>query len=87
MNSFFKMGHKIGIMFALWIVICICWFYIQPAERMLHAQLFRLSFLYFSGMNLQSMVSAVVQSYIWGYVAFGTWVVASKLSCLGKKCK
>jgi len=93
MNSFAKQGHKIGLFFVLWTIICFVWFYIQPAERMLHMELLRLSFFYFSGMNWHSMLSALVQAYLWGYIAVATWVVATKISCLGvcsckgKKCK
>jgi hypothetical protein len=89
MNSFLKWGHKIGLFFVLWTIICVAWYYVLPfgAERMLYIQLFRLSFFDISGASWTSVLSAIVQSYIFGYVAVGTWVAAEWLACPGKKCK
>ena len=84
MKVFFKQGHKIGIFFVLLTIVWLAWVYLQPAERLLNVQLLQLNFLEFSGMNWFSIVLAMIQSYIWGYLAFGMWLVASKLADLKK---
>lgn len=84
MNSFFKVGHRMGLFFVILFAVCFVWFYIQPAERELHIQLLRLSFFYFSKMDLASMFSGIIQSYIWGYIGIGMWGLASKLASFKK---
>lgn len=84
MNDFVKQAHRLGIFFVIWFALCVAWYYIQPAERELHVRFFRLSFLYFYKMNVMSMISGAVQAYFWGYLAAGTWILASKLACVKK---
>ncbi|MCK5632252.1 hypothetical protein KAH94_00725 [bacterium] len=80
MKPFVKHGHRVGLVLVMWLFICFAWYYIQPAERLLHMSFFRLSFLYFSKMNLVGMISAAIQTYIWGYIAVATWFFASKIA-------
>jgi len=84
MDTFFKKAHHLGILFVIWFVICFAWFYVQPVERVLHVRLLRLSFFYFSDMNLMSMLSGAVQAYLWGYIGVATWVLACKIACIKK---
>lgn len=83
-NEFMKLGNHLGLFFLIWFVICFAWFYVNPVEQYLHESLMRLSFFLFYGMNLFSFISGAVQSYIWGYVAVGTWMLATKISCWRK---
>lgn len=79
MNDFFKQAHRLGLFFIILFAVCFAWFYIQPEERELHVKLFRLSFLYFSEMNLLGIISGAIQSYLWGYIGVGMWALASKV--------
>ena len=83
-KDFFKWANHIGIWFVLWYLICFVWFYVRPGEQVLFKQLMEFNFFYFSGMNLMSFIAGGIQSYIWGYVVVGTWVLASKISGLSK---
>lgn len=84
MKNFMKHAHYVGVLLVIWFIICFAWFYIHPVEQMMHMQLLRLSFFYFSGMNVMSFISGAIQSYIWGYIAVGTWMLACKLAKLPK---
>ena len=77
--DFGKSANRAGVLLVIWYFICFAWFYVHPVEQMLHMQLLRLSFFYFSGMNVVSFISGAIQSYIWGYIAVGTWMLTYRL--------
>jgi len=77
---YLKQSNKIGIFIALFFVLCFLWFFINPAARELHRELFRLSFIGFQEMNFVGFILGLVQSYIWGYIAVAIWKLAKKLS-------
>ena len=77
---YLKQSHKIGIFIALLFVVCYIWFFINPDGRILHKELFRLSFLGFQEMNFVGFILGLIQSYIWGYIAVGVWKLTKKLS-------
>jgi len=85
MNAFFKQAnlkqaHRLGLFFVTLLALCYAWFYIQPVERDLHLRLFRLSFFYFTDMGLMSLISGVIQTYLWGYIGVAAWIVSSRLA-------
>jgi len=82
-NGYVKMSHHVGIFIVMLWVLCFLWYYVQPAERAFHMQFFRVSFYGFTGMNPMSFISAAVQSYVWGYVFVGLWVLSCKVADFG----
>jgi len=81
---YLKQSNRLGLFFLIWFVICVIWYYIQPAQSVLYMQLFKLNFLDFTGMNVQSMILGAIQSYILGYIGVATWMLASILGGLKK---
>jgi len=82
--KWWKCGHSLGLFLVLAFVLCFLWYFVNPVGQELHMELFKLSFLGFTGMNVVSFLLGAIQVYIWGYVYAGLWALAS---CGGKKCK
>lgn len=82
-KGYVRMSHHVGIFIVMLWVLCLLWYYVQPAERALHVQFFRLSFYGFTGINAMSFISATVQSYIWGYIFVGLWEAAHRVADFG----
>jgi len=68
-----RCANSIGLFLAVLFIICFAWFYIRSAEQELHLSLLSLSYFGFSGMNLTSFISGLIQTYIWGYIIAGIW--------------
>jgi len=79
-NNYFQHSNRLGLFFIALFVICFIWFYLMSTEKELHEQLFRLTFLGFSGMNFWGFILGAVQSYVWGYIFVGIWQTISKIS-------
>jgi len=73
-------AHRIGIFLALLFTICFVWYYINPNAQEMHVEMFKVAYLGFSGMNVASFLLAVVQTYLWGYVFLGIWILSKYLS-------
>jgi len=82
-KGYVRMSHHVGVFIVMLWALCFLWYYVQPAERTLHMQFFRLSFYGFTGMNPMSFISAAVQSYLWGYVFVGVWDLSCRVSKFG----
>ena len=85
LKDFVKYSNHMGIFFVIWCFICFAWFYVHPSNRILYQDFLQLNFFFFSGVNAISFISSAIQSYLWGYLAVGTWIFAAKLSGLYKK--
>lgn len=85
--AIWKEGNKIGLFFVFLLVLCFVWFFLHPVEQELHLSMLKLSFFWFSGMNALSMLLALAQIYIFGYVVVGLWWLAGRCGCCCKKCK
>jgi len=79
-NNYFQHSNHLGLFFIVLFVICFVWFYLMSTEKELHEQLFRLTFLGFSGMNFWGFILGAIQSYVWGYIFVGLWQAVSKIS-------
>ena len=81
-----KCGSRIGLFLAAFFVICFVWYYLRPVEQGLHMKLLKMSYSGFDGMNTKSFLLGLVQSYIWGYIGVGLWLL---VGCCHKhsKCK
>lgn len=66
-------GHQLGIFILLAYIVCMIWYAIHPEMRELHLDIFRLTFLGFSEMNVISIAFGAVQSYLWGHVGIFLW--------------
>ena len=80
-----KFANHVGLFFVVLFVVCFAWSFINPAQHELHVQLFEVSYLWFDGMNLASFVSGAIQTYIWGYVVVGAWLLSGGCH-KGEKC-
>ncbi|MBU1177381.1 MAG: hypothetical protein ABIG88_02555 [Patescibacteria group bacterium] len=76
-TNYLQQANRLGLFFIILFIICFLWFYINPIEKELHQQLFRLTFFGFSDMSVIGFISGLVQSYVWGYVFIGIWKVVS----------
>jgi len=83
-TNYWQQANRLGLFFIMLFIVCFLWFYLRTAEKELHEQLFRLTFLGFSGMNLWGVILGAIQSYVWGYLFVGVWQGISKLSGLNK---
>jgi len=83
-TNYWQQANRLGLFFIALFIVCFLWFYLRSAEKELHEQLFRLTFLGFSGMNLWGFILGAIQSYVWGYFFVGVWQGISKLSGLNK---
>ena len=83
-TNYIQQANRLGLFFITLFIVCFLWFYFRTAEKELHEQLIRLTFLGFSGMNLWGFILGVIQSYFWGYIFVGIWQGISKLSGLNK---
>jgi len=67
-----KLGWVLSVFGMLAFVVCFVWGSVIPeAVRPLHLQLLQMSYVGFSGMNLASFASGLVQTFVWG------WIVAA----------
>lgn len=71
--SGWKHGHRVGLFFVGMLILCFAWYGINYAGRALHLQFLQASFLWFQGMDATSVVLAVIQAYIYGYIVVGVW--------------
>lgn len=72
-SNFVHKSHRLGVFLVLLLIVCSVWYYVNPSGREMHLEMFRMSYLGFSGMNMMSFILALVQTYIWGYVFVGVW--------------
>ncbi|MDD5749338.1 MAG: hypothetical protein PHO91_00940 [Patescibacteria group bacterium] len=79
-TNYLQQANRLGLFFVVLFILCFLWFYLRSTERELHEQLFRLTFLGFSGMNLGGFILGAIQSYVWGYIFVGLWQAVSKIS-------
>ncbi|PIZ94320.1 MAG: hypothetical protein COX81_03750 [Candidatus Magasanikbacteria bacterium CG_4_10_14_0_2_um_filter_37_12] len=80
--GFWRCGNSIGLFLSLLFIVCFVWYFVHPVEQTMHLQMFRLSYVGFSGMNIQSFISGLFQTYICGYVGVGLWIL---VGCCFKK--
>ena len=71
--GYWRCANRVGLFLALAFVVCFIWFFIHPVEQDLHVRLLQLSFYGYSGMNVSSFISGLIQSYIWAYIFVGLW--------------
>ena len=64
-----------GIFFVILFALCFAWYYVGPADKVLHEQNLKSAFFGFSGMNAVSFILAAVQVYIWAYILSGLWAL------------
>jgi len=79
-SMFFCFGNQLGIFFVIWFIISFAWFFLHPVQPTLYAWLLQLNFFFFSRMDFLGFISGAIQSYIWGYIAVATWMLAAKIS-------
>ena len=79
-TNYLRQANRLGLFFIVLFIICFLWFYLRDTEKELHEQLFKLTFISFSGMNLGGFILGAIQSYIWGYIFIGLWQTVSKIS-------
>jgi len=72
---------------ALLFVLCFAWYFIHPIEQEMHLQMFRISYLGFTGMNLTSFILGLVQTYLWGYIGLGVWMLVGCCFKSGSECQ
>ena len=78
--DYWQQANHLGVFFVALFLLCFIWFFIMPTEKELHEQLFRLTFLGFSGMNLWGFIAGAIQSYVWGYILVGIWRAVSSIT-------
>jgi len=78
--NYLQQANRLGLFLISLFIICFLWFYINPIEKELHEQLFRLTFFGFSSMNFIGFIFGLIQSYVWGYIFTGIWRLVSKIS-------
>lgn len=83
----FHPGNRIGLFFVFLSILCFVWYLIHPVEQTLHLSMLKMSFLWFSGMNAVSVILALVQVYIFGYIVSGVWSLAGVCGWCCSKCK
>lgn len=82
-NSFWKLGTKLGLFFAILFIVCFIWFFIRGGNeelRQLHDNLFALAFFGWGGMSFTSFILGLIQSFIWGYIVGVLWNIAGAFS-------
>ncbi|MBT4516533.1 MAG: hypothetical protein HOC78_01415 [Candidatus Komeilibacteria bacterium] len=84
--NFMHIAHKLSMLFMLLFIICFAWYWINPVQQELHLSLMKLHFFAFSGMNVVSFISGLVQSFIWGHIVAALFLISIK-ACKGKCCK
>ena len=74
-----------AVFFGISFIGCFLWDSIitDPVLKELHMNMLKISFFGFSGRDLTSFVSGIVQSTIWGAVA--GWLIATCLNMFKKK--
>lgn len=84
-KTYTKLALQVGALFGGLYVLCFFW----PAVRglsaelsALHLQMWQIAFFGFSGFNVASFISGLVQSFIYGLIAVGVWRLAG-LCCGG----
>ena len=83
----FHLGNRIGLFFVFLSVLCFVWHFIYPVGQELHVAMLKIHFLWFSGFNAVSIVLALIQMYIFGYIVSGVWLLAGMCSWYCSKCK
>lgn len=84
--GFWRCGHKIGLFLVVLFVLCFLWYFFRPVEQVLHLGLLKISFIGYTGMNFSSFLAGFVQSYIWGYIGVGIWMLVGCCMKRGSKC-
>lgn len=79
-SMFVQYGNLLGVFFALWFIIMLAWYYVHPVEDALQFEFLKINFFFFSRPSVFSFFSGLVQSYLWGYVAFAVWMLAAKIT-------
>ena len=80
MSCSFKCSHRIGMFLVMLFILCFTWSSYYTASMELQLQLYQILYFKFTGLNLMSFVSGLVQSYIWGYVFPFVWFLSGKVS-------
>ena len=75
------LGATLAGLGAVAYIVCHFWGYVVPADlQQLHMDLLRMSFIGWTGMNVQSFVLGIVQSAIW------SWLIGAAFAIIGKWC-
>ena len=77
-------SNRIGIFFVFIFIVDVLWHYLRPVQPELINQVYEISYLWFTGFNLQSLILALVQTYVWAYVIVGVWYLTEDLCKCGK---
>ena len=86
MQHWFRQGNRVGIFLALLFIICFAWYWLIPVNQDLHMQIFELLFFGFKGMTFAGFILGVIQTYVWGYIGVGLWIISGgKESRKGRK--
>lgn len=78
-NNYIQLSNRIGIFLVFLFAICFAWYFIMPAEKGLHLQLFRMAYFGFSGFDVLSFVFGAIQTYVWGYAFVGVWRLSGSI--------
>lgn len=80
-----QVALSLATLFAIGFVVCYLWVYTSNAPDLIkmHIDWFRIAFLGFSGMGFVSFLSGLIQSFIWGILVGGVFVLI--YNALGKK--
>ena len=73
MNSYdWKQATRVAVFLGILFILCFIGYYVRGSQA-LHLQMLSLTFWGFSGMNVESFVSGLVQTVVAGYVGYGLW--------------
>ena len=84
-KTYSKLALQVGVLFGGLYVLCFFWPSIRGLSAelsALHYQMWQIAFLGFSGFNVASFISGLIQSVIWGVITVGVWRLAG-LCCGG----
>jgi len=74
--DFWRYGNLLGVFFVIWFIIFFAWYFIRPAEQTFDFEFLKINFFFFRSMGWKAFISGLIQSYIWGYIAVATWMLA-----------
>ncbi|MDO8505945.1 MAG: hypothetical protein Q7S48_05235 [bacterium] len=84
-KTYKKLALQVGALFSGLSVLCFFWPMIRglsPELMTFHYQMWQIAFFGYTGANVASFISAVVQSFIWGVIVVGVWKLAG-ICCKG----
>lgn len=84
-KTYSKLAVQVGMLFGGLYVLCFFWPAIRGMDAelaALHWKMWQMAFFGFSGFNVASFISGLIQSFIFGLIAVGVWRLAG-LCCSG----